>query len=363
MKKIILVFLLVFTVSGCSAQQKSELTPLTMLTKRATHTATLLNDGRVLIAGGLQEDGRGNEFAVKDAEIYDPQTGRFSKTGSLTEPRSAHTAALLPDGRVLIAGGWGMEERLKTAEVFDPRTGSFTVIGEMSAPRAGMTATLLNNGNVLITGGSHQKDSYLASAEIFDSKTNRFALTGSLNTARYTHTATLLNNGTVLIAGGSGAAGVTAEAEIYDPLTGNFSSAGNLINARYKHAANLLDDGRVLIIGGSDNRDWRGKLSSAEIYDPASKKFEAVSNMDDERFKLSGSTVLLRNGAVLIGGGNKAIEIYDPRFNTFAKVSELSDVLYYTTATLLNDGSVLITGGYNNSIAATSGAWIFKIQS
>jgi hypothetical protein len=121
--------------------------------RRASHTATLLPDGTVLLAGGFQEDGRGRELSIASAEIYDPTSGQFRATGSLREARNSHTATLLPDGTVLLAGGWGSDGRLASAELYDSTSGQFRATGSLSTPREGMTATLLNDGTVLIAGG------------------------------------------------------------------------------------------------------------------------------------------------------------------------------------------------------------------
>jgi hypothetical protein len=225
---------------------------LKMNTHRAAHTATLLPDGKVLIAGGFREEGTA-EISIASAEIYDPETNTFTPTSDMNEGRSGHTATLLSNGKVLIVGGWGPSHRLATAELYDPHAGTFSYTASLSAPRAGMTATLLKDGRVLMAGGDSARNTPQLVAEIYDPDTKTFALAGSLNTGRSAHTATLLNDGTVLIAGGSsGDSSVLASAEVYNPTTGKFTLTGSMSRVRYKHAAVLLQDGNVLVIGGSN---------------------------------------------------------------------------------------------------------------
>jgi hypothetical protein len=331
-----------------------------MNTGRAAHSATLLADGRVLIAGGFREEGR-REISIASAEIYDPETNRFTVTGDLNEARNGHTATLLADGRVLIAGGWGPTGRSGTAELFDPQTGTFQYTASLAGPRAGMTATLLKNGSVLIAGGESARNAPQPVAEIFDPASEVFSPTGSLHTGRSAHTASLLLDGTVLIAGGNTDGNtVLSSAEIYDPERGEFTETGSMGSVRHKHAAVLLEDGQVLLVGGSDNRDWEGKYSSAEIYQPATGTFHQTANLNRERFKLAEAAVRLPDGNVLVGGGNRAIEIYDPEQGQFQIMGELNEDYYVSTATLLRNGCVLISGGYDGNIQPTREAWIYN---
>jgi len=225
-------------------------------------TATLLDDGRVLIAGGADPNG-----VISAPELYDPATGTFSITGSLNSPRLGHTAALLPTGEVLIAGGTDSTGAyLASAELFNPATGTFTPTGSMKTTREFFTATLLNNGQVLVAGGQHSNliFPYISSAELYDPSTGKWSSTGSLNTARFDHTATRLNNGQVLIAAG---APVLASAELYNPATGKFTVTGSLNTGRRLHAAVLLTDGEVLVCGGYDGNGGNiGYLASAELF-------------------------------------------------------------------------------------------------
>jgi hypothetical protein len=204
-----------------------------MTTSRLSQTATLLSDGRVLIAGGLDL----TLAALATAELYDPMTGTFSPTGSMGASRAWTTATLLSDGRVLIAGGAtagdiSTRKILASAELYDPKTGTFSPTGSMTTARGGQTATLLSDGRVLIAGGSNLRliaggsdspgDSLaggnLASAELYDPKTGTFSPTGSMTTARSGHTATLLSDGRVLMAGGSDSSfQPLSSAELYQP--------------------------------------------------------------------------------------------------------------------------------------------------
>ncbi|HET9408209.1 MAG TPA: kelch repeat-containing protein [Candidatus Sulfotelmatobacter sp.] len=329
-----------------------------MFEPRSGHTATLLPNGKVLIAGGM----RRNQDFYKSAELYDPATGKFTPTRDMEQRRVGHIAVLLRTGKVLIAGGWIGHGCTDEAELFDPVTAKFTVLARrMSVPHGGARATLLADGDVLITGGG-QADSPagIAAAEVFHAATMTFQPVGAMHFARVSHSATLLRDGRVLIAGGRGER-VNAVAELYDPQTHRFAETGSLTTARYKHTAGLLPDGRVLIAGGSDERDWNGNLSSAEIYDPRTGKFTATSQLNYARFKLPEEAVQLDSGKLLLAGGSREAEIFDPLGGKFlVAAGQMNDARHFMTETKLNDGSVLLAGGYANNDQATAQAWIYR---
>jgi hypothetical protein len=240
----------------------------------------------------------------------------------MTLARVGQAASLLPSGKVLIAGGWVGHGSTDSAELYDPATGKFIAIAKMTARRGRPSATLLANGDVLIAGGAdHDTPGGIASAELFHASTLTFEPLEAMHQARISHTATLLGDGRVLIAGGRGESGVTASAELYDPQTKHFAETGNLLAARYKHTAGVLPDGRVVIGGGSDDRDWRGAMNSAEIYDPRTGKFTATSPLNDSRFKLPEEAAQLASGQLLVSGGSKKVEIYDPQSGKFTIVA------------------------------------------
>lgn len=327
---------------------------------RASHTATLLPSGKVLIVGGFKKVRTYDQVYFTSAELYDPQTKTFTPTGSLNVARCGHTATLLRDGTVLIAGG-GNDQPLASAELYNPQTGTFTKLEDMTSARQGHTATLLKNGNVLVAG-SGMDDKH--SAELFNIRTHRFEATGNMRMNRLGPTATLLPNGKVLIAGGASGEErghtVVATAELYDPATGRFTPTGSMTLVRYKHGALLLPDSTVLIVGGSDEHDWRGQYNSVELYDMKRGTFSRVRDMEGKRFKLPNGVTLLNDGTVLVTGGAKKIEIYNPGTQSFSSAGQFDEPHFYETATLLPDGSVLIAGGYNTQPQSTEKAWIFK---
>ena len=277
-----------------------------MTTGRFDSSATLLPDGRVLIAGG--QDATGGES--DSAELYDPATGTYSPTGSMVYPHISPTATLLPDGHVLIAGGSGIGDVLKrgySAELYDPKTGTFSLTGSMNTRRYDQAGVPLPDGRVLLVGGSVYDlgSKAVATAELYDPKTGKFTATGTMTTARSGNTATLLPDGRVLIAGGFGSDGnVLASTELYDPQSGTFSPTGSMAAVRGDHTATLLPDGRVLIAGGADAPDdglAANILASAELYDPKTGTFSPAGSMATAR-QLQTATLLL-DGRVLIAGG------------------------------------------------------------
>ena len=335
---------------------------------RASHTSTLLLNGKVLIAGGFA--GSGSESnPYRSTELYDPRSGTFQSGASMSIGRSGHTATLMKNGKVLIVGGWtGHYGVRRSAELYDPGTYTFTPTGNMVVERAGNTATLLADGRVLIAGGEDRGEDALASAEIYDPERGKFTLTGSMAEPRGAHTATALEDGKVLIAGGGSghypSQNVYRSAEIFDPGTGKFTSASEMSVGRHKHAAVLLRSGNVLIVGGSDNRDWRGEYASTEIYDPVSGKFRATDSMNTPRFKLPAAVALLPNGKVLVAGGGPFAELYDETTGIFTKVpGSLGAARFFASTTCLPGGEALITGGYadnGSGLPATPAAWLYK---
>ncbi len=229
---------------------------------RALHTATLLQNGQVLVAAG------GNGY-LTSAELYTPATGTWTTTGSLHTSRTFDTMTLLPNGQVLVAGGLGQPvgttiNILASAELYDPSTGIWKKTGSLNTARTGHTATLLSNGQVLVAAG--EGSSFLTSAELYDPSKGKWTLTGSLNTARDQHAATLLSNGQVLVAGGSNGNAYLASAELYTPSTGVWTTTGSLNTARACHTMTLLSNGQALVVGGVDNNS--NALASAELYTP-----------------------------------------------------------------------------------------------
>jgi hypothetical protein len=235
-------------------------------------TMTLLANGEVLIAGGIS---RSNRVVLASSQLYDPATGKFTATGPMTTPRAGAVATRLHDGSVLISGGFdsggpqGYYEDntiLASAEIYDPHTGRFTKTGSMTTARCYDVATLLSNDQVLIVGGIQSRENDLASAELYDPASGKFRATGSMKVPRVGETVTGLLNGKVLVAGGGNTDIETfASAELYDPDSGKFTSTGSMTVPRQDHTATLLSDGRVLVTGG-DNAD--GGINSAELYYP-----------------------------------------------------------------------------------------------
>jgi large repetitive protein len=342
-----------------------------MGTARAAHTATLLQNGKVLITGGFN----GTEV-LATAELFDPATGIFTPTGSMTTPRFSHTATLLANGKVLVAGGSsglgdlathdsrratvlakgkvlttdasGTTGDLATAELFDPAAGTFTITGAMSEPRSEHTATLLASGKVLLAGGATGN-----AAEVFDPATGLFTPTGDLVVGgRWGCTATLLKDGTVLIAGGRDAEDVfdafpLNDAELFNPTTGNFASTGAMTQFRYEHAAALLNNGQVLLTGGFNGNP----VPDAEFFDPATGIFSRTGSMGTPR--ANHTATLLNDGTVLVAGGFtftapgsfSSAEVFDPATNKFTPTGPMGAGRFLHTATRFNNGVVLVTGG------------------
>lgn len=252
---------------------------------RIDHSATLLPDGRVLVMGGRTGNGR----LLGSAEVWDPATASFSLAGSLAQARLGHSVTALSDGRVLVVGGNGSRDTLfapfepfAVAEVWDPERATFSPAGSLAVARSGHTATMLPDGRVLIAGGDGPFDPGSLDllvvaligprgserAEVWDPMTTSFTEAGSLDEQRRGHTATLLPDGRVLVLGGCcGGDGSTAGlAEIWNPARGTFERTGALEQPREHHTVTLLPDGRVLVAGGED---LPRVFAAAEMWDPA----------------------------------------------------------------------------------------------
>ncbi len=331
----------------------------TMGKARAAHSSTLLDSGKVLVAGGFAD----GENGIRGAEIFDPATGSFLPVSDMHVARASHSATRLRNGKVLIAGGFN-GNYVDSAELYDPDTGRFSPAGKLVKARSEHQAVLLADGRVLLVGGVGTGWTFLAEAEIYDPAANTFTTTGSMTSPRESHTATLLKDGRVLITGGHkdrrAAITIYSSTEIYDPAKGTFSPAANLTVRRHKHDAVLMDDGQVLIVGGSDERDSRGAYSTVEIYDTKTNRTRRVGEMNVSRYKLQGTTIRLPSGRVLIAGGSTLAEIYDPRANSFTVArGRFETTRLFSTATLLPNGDVLIIGGYDDDLASSSKAWVY----
>lgn len=234
---------------------------------RLHHQALRLNDGRVLVLGGAPDQMWNDAQAYASAEMFDNKTGFYSSLlNSMNEGRAQFTATLLGNGQVLIVGGWQSSSRrtLASAELYDPSTGKFRLIsgGGLSHGRYAHSATLLADGRVLIAGGNTETDSGSTSMEIYDPATERFTEVATpLKYGRAYHSATLLSNGQVLLAGGQTYWTTRGSMELFDPVKGTVQ-ATRIALPRANHAAVRLSNGQVLLVGGSNGQT----LSAVELY-------------------------------------------------------------------------------------------------
>lgn len=315
---------------------------------REGHTATLLPDGRVLaIAAGGNETASPAEASI---EAYDPVAGTWQALISMRPPRRGHTATLLPDGRVLIAGGDGGPGQPLVAEslLFDPATGALTATGALKTPRSHHSATLLPDGRVLVLGGGNP--GFLASVEIFNPATGDWTTVAPLERAREYHTATLLPDGTVLAVGGTGPDGRLTSIERYNVARGTSIEVAQMASPRGFHTATLLPDGRVLIAGG-DGGGGDGFPAEAEVFNPETNGVSETAAM--LRPRRHHTATLLPDGRVLVVGGDRnsplaESELFDPNGPIVEWVNgpTLNQARRFHSATLLYDGTVLAAGGY-----------------
>lgn len=342
-----------------------------MIQARTAAASVTLGDGSVLIAGGID----GNFNYLSSAELYNPTTQLFTPLTSMTTARAGHTATLLSNGQVLIAGGvlcnQGNCEQLSSAEIFDPSKQRFRATGNMTTARGSHTATLLNDGTVLLAGGFNGNGQGLSSAEIYYPANGKFTATGTMVAARYVHTATLLPGGGVFIAGGRSCEGCKSNpaariAEVYDPSRGEFFAAENLGEARTLHTATLLPDGRVLIAGGrSCAGDCEGArtLQDSDIYDPANGTYTAGSDMSVPR--AGHKSVALPDGSVFIYGGVDCGGRSDCQSLSTGDLFQASSVNFTPVTggtaggtglimSLLADDQVLTAGGLEGSSVLTA---------
>lgn len=323
-------------------------------TGREEHTATLLGNGKVLIAGGT--DGRAKVLA--SAELYDPAKDRWSPAGSMAATRIDHTATLLPSGKVLVAGGLILPfpaPSLASTELYDPATNAWSIAAPMIESRTRHTATLLPDGRVLVVGGLTVTlrdgglfPSLATGAEIYDPKANRWSVTAPIGVSRLGQTATLLPDGRVLIAGGQDRGlAIFNSTEIYEPTQDRWISAAPMAVARSGHVATLMANGDLFVAGGQgvEPSALNISLNSAEIYDPSTNLWVTVAGMAG--FHAADTATLLRNGMLLLVGdtGQSRPELYDLAHNRWSRTGP-SMVRYQHTATRMRDGKVLIVGGY-----------------
>ncbi|HEY3139412.1 MAG TPA: kelch repeat-containing protein [Blastocatellia bacterium] len=311
-------------------------------TNRYGHTATLLPNGKVLVVGGGGFPCSGNfcySTVNSSAELYDPATGRWTYTSSLSR-RALHSATLLQNGLVLVVGGdnWGFDigrfEYINTAELYNPATEKRRPTVSPNTIRGSNKATLLPNGKVLVVG-SHDLDSrpVVYSAELYDAATETWS---SASAPSILGSLTVLPSGRVLIVSGN-------SAELYDSVSDTWTAAAHTNIIRAAGAVTLLQNGKLLVTGG----DASG-TSAAELYDPETGDWSITGSPKE----IHNTATLLSDGRVLVAGGAdssftsvRSAELYDAATGSWSDASNLITARQSHTATLLPDGRVLVAGG------------------
>ena len=291
-------------------------------TARNQHTATLLDDGRVLVTGGFD----GTE-KLASCELYNPETGKWSLTASMSEERVLHTAILMDDGRVWVTGGSDSDNHsVIWFELFDPVSETWSEVNyeywknddpttRMETARLAHCATLMESGKVLVSGGYVSGSSiYSRTFEFYDPDSNVCKADGShsiyMHDRRYCHTSTLLEDGRVFVVGGyNDTDGYIGACEIFDPAQGTWTETAPMSTGTMWHTADLLDDGRVLISSGKNSVSTF--TNTCRIYNPSGNSWSATGSMRELRNRVV--TTKLPDGRIFAAGNlfTKTAEIYD----------------------------------------------------
>lgn len=355
------VVAVLLVVSGCTASPSVAPAPERVsaqpLRPRAAHTASLLPDGRVLLAGGCSDDGCSTaDRDQPSTEFYQPGRG-FVPGPPMLHPRDGHSATTLNDGRILIVGGFAREGTapITAAELFDPATATFRPAGTVNVGRGAHTATLLHDGRVLIAGGWIGPRTYTADVEIYDPATNTFAPAAPMPQPRIGAVAVARPDGDVLIIGGQdGPVHGLASTVIYNPAANAWRPGPAMRTPRFKHALATLDDGRVFVLGGTTND--RELLADSEILDPDGRRFTTGPVMTTSRYKVMATATA--NGRIVVVGGVGADVLASDRRSFTTIPAGGTAWRSFPTVTALPDGSVLVVGGYDKQINVHPDAFV-----
>lgn len=343
--------------------------------------AVTLSNGKVLVAGGLDN----NNHAIASAELYDPMSGQWSRTSSMSTARVQATMTLLPDKKVLVTGGETATGLTASAEVYNPSARRWSPTGSMTTPRANHTATLLSDGRVLVAGGlSSDSSGGILSAELYDPGSGKWLRTGSMSTPRESQSAELLATGAVLVSGGDVDIfdGPTGRAEVYHPKTGKWTPTGRMMTSRSSHIGVTLADGSAIVSGGDyGNSAGFNPLAMTDRYNSKTNRWSPVGDMrvaPGAVAKVAGrafhTATKLADGRVLVTGGFGYItdftqtvilqtaEIFDPSSATWRLTGNMNQPRAQHAAVALADGRVLVAGGYDFGPPLTS-AEIFSPKS
>jgi len=341
-------------------------------------TATPLEDGRVLVAGG-----KFGSTTLTTAELFDPTTNTWSPAASMAAARFLHAAGALVDGRVLVAGGSDGSTSRNTAEIYNPVANSWSAAASMIRSRSGGCAVVLADGRVLVVGGASYTDNtelrivfgetgntditgIHSDGEVYDPATNTWTLTGATNTARLYGICALLADGRVLVAGGFNGA-FLGTAEVYDPDTNAWSSVRPMGFRRASPTSVVLNDGRVFVFGGYDTSALMIH-TGGEVYDPVSDSW-SLTPWVLEFGGVAPTAALRTDGTVLVVGGlivpgfpwapgvsSEFGAVFDPSSYTWSPSSPSPERRFAAMAVPIPGARTLVTGGLNTNRTDVFGA-------